>query len=274
MDTRTSIPVLTLTLALLGCGMASAAPKSSRTAFRWSGPAGGTLRIRDLNGAVVVERAPAGAAVSVIAEVRWRRSNPAAIHIVRRQGAGGTTICALWPAAHQQCDADGTYRHSQVADNDLEVRFRILVPDGTPLDLVTTNGAIRVAAPSPSLTARTENGAIDARVTGRGRLRTGNGSVSVTGSSSDLAASSTNGSIKLALDRAPARGSMRLETTNGSIKVTAPAGLDADVDARTVNGVLEVGGRRFRGQVRTRLGRGGLALEAHTVNGAVHIAGK
>ena len=271
MQIRTSILVLSLAL---GCGAASAAPPSSRTAFRWTGPAGGTLRIRDLNGAVVVERAPAGAPVSVTAEVRWRRSDPAGIHIVRRQGAGGTTICALWPAAHHTCGADGTYQHSNVANNDLEVRFHVRVPDGTPLDLVTTNGAIKVAAPSPSLTARTQNGAIDARVTGRGRLRTGNGTVAMTGSSGDLAVSSTNGSITLALDRAPARGSIQLEATNGSIRVEAPAGLDADVDARTVNGALEVGGRRFRGQVRTRLGRGGLALEAHTVNGAVDIAGK
>jgi hypothetical protein len=268
---RTTVSVACLLVALVALGAtAHAGSKSRRQAFEWSGPVDGTLRLRDLSGAITVERT-AGPAVKVTAEVRWRRSDPSAIQIVRRTGAGGTTFCALWPASDRRCEADGTYEHGRVDSNDLEVHFHVRVPEGTPLDLATTNGSVITRVPSRSLAATTVNGSIHAAVSGPARLRSTNGSVEVRGASGDLDVSTTNGSIDLDLDRPPSRGAISLSTTNGSIEVVGRQPLDADVDASALTGRLWIDGRRYRRHARARLGRGGLRVQAQTINGQVRV---
>lgn len=66
-------------------------------------------------------------------------------------------------------------------------------------------------------------------------------------------------------------------TTNGSITLILPAGLDAEIDALVTNGTIEsdypvsVHGRIRRRSLREVIGRGGHTIELRTTNGSIAL---
>jgi DUF4097 and DUF4098 domain-containing protein YvlB len=64
---------------------------------------------------------------------------------------------------------------------------------------------------------------------------------------------------------------------NGSVTVSLPKQLDADLEAETVNGAIEtdypitVSGRLTPRHLSGRIGQGGRSLRLKTVNGSIHI---
>jgi len=265
---RLTLPLMLL--SLLSCDLAHAGPKQSREAYSWSGPVKGTLWLRNLNGAVLVETSK-GAQVEIKAEVRWRDSNPADAKIVRRDSAAGTTFCGLFPARKQHCGADGSYQHDGSKRNDLELHFRVKIPVGMKLDIMTTNGSVQVEAQTQTLLVRTSNGAIRARATGPAQISGTNGGVEITEVGSTLDVSTVNGAIAVDLGKRMPSGPIDLSTTNGGIRLSASSALNADVRASTVNGGIRVAGTRYRRSAKVRLGAGGPKLAANTVNGSIKI---
>jgi DUF4097 and DUF4098 domain-containing protein YvlB len=72
-------------------------------------------------------------------------------------------------------------------------------------------------------------------------------------------------------------GDLDFSTTNGSIEVTVPDGLNANVTMRTVNGhvgsdfPMTVNGRISPRRISATVGRGGMRIELSTVNGSVDL---
>jgi hypothetical protein len=81
------------------------------------------------------------------------------------------------------------------------------------------------------------------------------------------------------MDLAEVTGDSRMVTVNGGIRVTVAPGLNAELEARVVNGGVSVqegfplsGEERDRQRVAGRLGSGGPRLIVETTNGGVRVA--
>jgi len=232
-------------------------------AYSWSGvvSAGGPVWIRNLNGAIMVERAD-GDSVRVTAQKSWRHGDPESVAIVAVPSDGAVTICALWNAATSECGAGGVYRMKggKGGHGDVAVRFIVRLPDGVGLDASTVNGSVTASG--------TE---------GRLALETVNGSVTVDDVRGGVTARTVNGSVTAAvLDLVGASG-LDLKTVNGSIRAGVPAEINAQLEASTVNGKvttdlpIQIVGRINPRSIRATLGSGGMLLRLKTVNGSVTL---
>lgn len=151
-------------------------------------------------------------------------------------------------------------RRDRRDDRSWSVSYRILVPEGTDLELEALNGHVRVAGVRGGVSARTTNGSIRlAGVDGIVRVRT------------------TNGSVRAEYDEGFRLGHpAELRTTNGSVELTVPAAFSARLEASTTNGGITtdfpvtVEGRIGR-RVSAVLGDGGPELRLATTNGGIRL---
>jgi hypothetical protein len=231
-------------------------------AFSWTGTVTGDnpVWIRNLNGAIVIERADAESVV-VTAQKSWRHGDPESVRIVAVPSDGAVTICALWSGG--ECGPAGDYRMKGVKGHghgDVAVRFVVRLPEGVGLDASTVNG---------SVSASGTEGALD--------LTTVNGSVAVESVAGGLKANTVNGSITADLADLTDARELDLQTVNGSITASVPPDIDAHVEASTVNGKVvtdlpvRVVGRVNPRKLQGTLGAGGLPMHFTTVNGSVTL---
>lgn len=252
----------TLALALIAAPLTLGAQAKD---FSWDGRigAGHWLYVRNLNGAVHVERS-SGDRAEVTAVKRWRRGDPKEVRIeMRKLGAGDedVIICAFW-TDNATCDEDG-YRSRNDGwrgrSNDTSVEFTVRLPAGVNLGTSTVNGNVRVAGATAEVAATTVNGAVEA-----------------TSSGGPVRASTVNGDVDVKM-RDLGRGDLDYSTVNGSVYVEVPEGLDADLDMRTVNGgvradfPLTLSGRINPRHIRATIGKGGRRVKLSTVNGSVEL---
>lgn len=241
-----------------GTDLAPQDPVDRQERWTWRGqiPAGRTLEIRGINGTISAEPAR-GDVAEVVAEKHGDDDDPRQVRIEVVEHEGGVTICAVYPGRNNVCRPRGG--QMQVRDNDVEVDFTVRVPRGVLFEGVNVNGAVEAMSLEGPVELRTVNGGI--------RLET---------SSGDASAETVNGGIT-AVVRSVGERSLRFRTVNGGITLTLPRGLDADFEARTVNGSIDtdfpiqVLGRMNPRQLRGRIGRGGRALDLHTVNGSIRL---
>jgi hypothetical protein len=162
----------------------------------------------------------------------------------------------------------------------------------------TCNGAFDVTGISGPLDLHSSNGAIAVRnVDGDVTARTSNGKIAVSGGSGALTLAASNGPVEMQEMRAGvldvqtsngriiftgslAAGSRnRLTTSNGSVTLTLPPDLAANVDLKTSNGTIGVGyplttqpdGEIARTSVRGTIGGGGSQLVVRTSNGSITL---
>lgn len=235
----------------------------SATDFRWSGrvPAGESLEIKGVNGSIEVVRAE-GDRVVVVTEARARRSDPGSVRVERVEHAGGMTFCAVYPTpegrAENRCEP-GAGGRMNTERNDVQVDFRIELPDGVSFVGRTVNGEVRAEDLRSDVSATTVNGDVEITTTGFARAETVNGSIDAVMGSADL------------------RDGAAFSTVNGSITLDLPDDVDADLDASWLNGSFEsdlpflLQGRVSRRSARGVLGEGGPTLELETVNGSIRI---
>jgi Toastrack DUF4097 len=245
---------------LLDRGVEALRGQESQDQFRWSGrlASGDVLEIRGVNGPIEAV-ATGGSEVVVVAEKSARRSDPAGVRIEVVEHDQGVTLCAVYPSRGDRngCEA-GEGWSSSVRNNDVRVAFRVEVPAGVELRAHTVNGDVTASGLSGDVSARTVNGDIDISTSGLARATT------------------VNGSIQATMGRWDAVGA-DFETVNGSIVVDVPDGLDANVEARWMNGRLDtdlplrVQGRLGRRSASAVLGEGGGELRLVTVNGSIRI---
>jgi hypothetical protein len=141
------------------------------------------------------------------------------------------------------------------------VSFEVMAPARHDLTLRTTNGGITVRGVQSEIDIQTTNGGITlSDVNGEVRGRTTNGGVQ----------------IELSGDAWVGQG-LDVQTHNGGVRLAAPEGYSAHLEAGTSNGGIRcdfpvvVQGTMGK-DLSVDLGRGGLPLKVRTVNGGVSIA--
>lgn len=223
--------------------------------------AGRTLYIRNLSGAIRVERA-SGSKAEVQGEKRWRRGDPEDVRIEMKKVGDDVLICALWND-RTECDTEG-YRtrgdnYGDRRSNDTSVEFTVRLPAGVKLVASTVNGGLDISGATAEVEASTINGSVEASSSG-GPVR----------------ATTVNGSITVRMKELGDKD-LDFETVNGGIEVWVPDNINADVDLRTVNGRVEsdfpmtVSGRINPRRLRATIGKGGQRLRFSTVNGSIEL---
>jgi hypothetical protein len=138
------------------------------------------------------------------------------------------------------------------------VSYQVWVPTSSNLNLEAHNGSIAVQSVRGTVGFHTLNGSVHLeQVAGNVDGATTNGSVviDVEGNGHEIRAKTTNGSIRLNL---PENYSAKIEasTVNGRVHCDFPATVTGDIGGKTAS---------------LTLGSGGPVIEAHTVNGSIHI---
>ncbi len=140
------------------------------------------------------------------------------------------------------------------------VHYSIRVPREADLRIDTVNGKVFVEG---------AHGRID--------LETTNGGVKAEDAGGSVTARTTNGSIDVELREISADEAMDFRTTNGSITLTLPSDVRADLSARTTNGSVHtdfpvtVQGTFRKNRLEGELNGGGATIELRTTNGSIRI---
>lgn len=228
--------------------------------FRWTGRVdpGDVVEIKGVNGEVSAEPA-SGDEVEVVAVKSARKSDPRDVRIEVVEHSGGVTVCAVYPGDRSNECAPGSKGEMNVRNNDVNVEFEVRVPDGIGFVGRTVNGDVEAEGLTGNVIAHTVNGDVSIQTAGYAEATT------------------VNGSIEAAIGQGGWEGPMKFTTVNGSISLDLPQEIDAEVDAKFMNGGLETDlPLRLEGKLSPRravgtLGSGGPMLELSTVNGEIEL---
>ena len=250
------------TLAALA--LLAAAPAWAQD-FDWKGriPTGKWLEVKGVNGAVRASAASGGEAQVSARKVEGNRGDAEDVEIRVLEHADGVTICAVYPTPsdarrENTCEA-GDHWNSSTRDNDVKVHFTVRVPAGVKFRGSTVNGEMEAEGLGADAVVSTVNGSVRVSTTGFAEAHT------------------VNGSISAVMGRAEWSDEADFRTVNGSIDLTFPGELHAELRAATVNGDIEsdwpvtVRGRFGPKRVTGTIGRGGKVLHLETVNGDITL---
>lgn len=247
----------------VGTSLGWAAPQSSDSGreFHWKGrlAAEQVVEIKNVNGEI--EASPAsGDEVEVTAVKSGEGSEEIKIEVVPH--GDGVTICAVYPAAwigrENRCEPGESW-HTNTHDNKAKVHFTVHVPQNLRLTVINVNGGVRADSMGRYVVAKSVNGSVHFSTTSWGK------------------ASSVNGSIVAKLGRTDWPGELDFSSVNGSIELSLPSSLNADVSFSSVNGQLRsdfpltTQGSFGRRSMHGRVGNGGRDLKLSTVNGNVEL---
>jgi hypothetical protein len=152
-------------------------------------------------------------------------------------------------------------RYPQNEGVEVAVEYTVHVPHGAHVEHIgTVNGTLRISGIENVEDVHTVNGNIEMFEAG--------GSVH---------AHTTNGNVHLELAHLQDKNGATAETTNGSLVLAVPSDLQAEVEARCLNGnfsseipITMESTQRPR-EVHGKLGRGGPPIHLRTVNGGIRV---
>lgn len=245
-----------------GFRVTSRLPVQTETTFDWQGqvPKGQSLFLRDMNGDITVTAAT-GTQAEVHAVKTWQRGDPTEVQVLAVPGDSGATICALWRGRTGDCAANGHYTtHGLRNSSDVRVQLTVKLPKGVRLDVFGTNGGINVSGATAGLKLITVNGGIDAST-----------------STGGIDAVTVNGNVNATTKALPPGSEVKVVTVNGSITVTLPVKLDADISAKAVAGSVQseypvaISSGMLGKKIAGRVGAGGVNINLTTVNGSIEL---
>jgi DUF4097 and DUF4098 domain-containing protein YvlB len=112
-------------------------------------------------------------------------------------------------------------------------------------------------------------------------LHTVNGNIEVYEGGGSVHAHTTNGNVHLELAHLGAtrdeKGEATAETTNGSLLLAVPSDLQANLEARCLNGnfsselPLALESSLHPREIHGKIGKGGAPIHLHTVNGGIRV---
>ena len=255
-----------LSLAALVLALATSPALAAGPDFSWSDAlsAGKTIWINGLNGHIAAARA-SGRTASVTAVKSGKSSQLDRVHIVATPSANGITICAIYPRKHggeTECVPEHGVHGDDIDDVDVDVDFTVQVPEGVKLEARTVNGGIDATDLASDAEAATVNGTIHLSTSGIAEAHT------------------VNGSITASMGRGTWDHALRFETVNGSVRLTLPHEVNAELHANSLNGSISsdfpvtLNGEFWHkgGSVGGTIGKGGSPLRLSTVNGSIVIA--
>jgi DUF4097 and DUF4098 domain-containing protein YvlB len=231
---------------------------------------GGTLRLENVNGSVKVTEGKPGE-VHLVAEKQVRAFEESRarevldqVQVEIEESAGLVRIRTVYPKMKS--------RGFLKPGASVTVTYALEVPRGATLELATVNGSVDVDVVDARVTCETTNGSIGVDRAALLRAATVNGKVRFDVEDVD-AVGSTNGGITGRIRSLKPRGG-QLETVNGGIEVTLPAGASLRVEAENVNGSIrsEVPGlSTAKHSARGDMNGGGGTLTVETVNGSIEL---
>ncbi|MBI1874626.1 MAG: DUF4097 family beta strand repeat protein [Acidobacteria bacterium] len=215
---------------------------------------GGRIQVINTNGKIEVE-AYDGASVEVKAEKLARAMTEEAAKEILKQ------VEIKDEASAEQIRLE-TKQQRRFSGGSLEVKYHLRVPLNAKVNLETTNGGIEVVGVRGEVRAETVNGGVVGRQLG-----------------SAITASSVNGG--LVIDVATVAADIKLDTTNGGIRLTLPETGKADISARVTNGGIRVSDleldqvrEKSRRRLEARLNGGGPKIDLETTNGGIRISAR
>jgi DUF4097 and DUF4098 domain-containing protein YvlB len=152
-------------------------------------------------------------------------------------------------------------RYPQNEGVEVAVEYTIHVPHSAHLEHIgTVNGTLRVAG-----VETVED------------LHTVNGNIEVFDAGGNVHAHTTNGNVHLELAHLPDKTGATAETTNGSLVLAVPSDMQAEVEAKCLNGnffseiPIAMESNQKPREIHGKLGKGGAPLHLHTVNGGIRL---
>ena len=151
------------------------------------------------------------------------------------------------------------------------------------IDVDTDDGNVRVEESKGDIIVRTGDGAVDARqIEGGARIDTGDGNIRADGVFKGLHLETRDGAVDVTARSGSVVESDWLVTTgDGNVRLELPDGLNADLDAQTADGRVEVdkvtgqagatsqNEEHERSSFRGRLGAGGKAVKVRSGSGSI-----
>jgi hypothetical protein len=208
---------------------------------------GGTFELQNVNGTVDVQG--------------WNRDE-VEVHAVKtaKHNEADLERVSIEVDARPDCVSIAT-RYPQNEGVEVAVEYTVHVPYGARVEHIgTVNGTLRVSG-----LENVED------------LHNVNGNIEVFEAGGNIHAHTTNGNVHLELAHVPEKSGATAETTNGSLVVAVPSNLQADVEARCLNGnfyselpITMESTERPR-EMRGKLGGGGAPLHLRTVNGGIRL---
>jgi hypothetical protein len=273
-------PALVATCAALASAAAAGAQVTTGATFDWSGrvPAGATLRVYSVDGAITVSRAT-GDQVEVHGERRYSHDDrwdehhrgegerPAGADMVfeRVQDGNDVTICG-YEVDEGSCSTTGVHGRSHHGHwrPTPSADFTVRVPAGVRIALGTGDGRIDVRGASSEVSASTGDGEISVNeVGGPVRASTGDGAIYVSAVAETIEARTGDGNVEVHMASPPRPQDMRFSTGDGTVTIYLPANFAGELDAHTGDGhidsdfPLEMQGRLEGPHVRGTIGGGG-----------------
>jgi len=157
----------------------------------------------------------------------------------------------------------------------------VSVPASSDISAKSGDGSIDVERIAGKVTLQSGDGSIQARdLAGDVNVQTGDGSITLDGKFSALRARSGDGSVRVhAAPGATAASDWDISTGDGSVTLELPEGFNAELDAHTGDGHVEVHdltlsnvtGEIRRNTVKGRLGSGGSVVRVRTGDGSIRL---
>ena len=214
----------------------------------------GTVTLKNGNGKIEVVGGD-GSSVNIIAERIVKASTETA---AKEQL---TLIEMKEDVAEDRVSLDSSTRGISI-NVSRRINYKVTMPKGASLTLVSSNGDILVKNVSGKFSAEASNGRITAL-----------------GLQGGTKVSTTNGVIELTFDKVGDEG-ITAETTNGTITLEMPKATNADLSARISNGAISNEGLDLKVSEQSRrrldgtLGTGGPSIRLEATNGAITVRGK
>ena len=208
---------------------------------------GGSVELQNVNGTVEVQG--------------WDR-NEVEVHAVKtaKQKESDLERVSIDVDARPDSVSIAT-RYPQNEGVEVAVDYTIHVPHGAHLEHIgTVNGTLKIAG-----------------VENVEDLHTVNGNIEVYEAGGTVHAHTTNGNVHLELAHLPDKTGAAAETTNGSLVLAVPSDMQADVEARCLNGnfsselPMTMESNQRPREVHGKLGRGGAPIHLRTVNGGIRV---
>src|SRR5579884_3613027 len=163
--------------------------------------------------------------------------------------------------------------------NNRRLRIEVHMPREADLDIQTGDGSVETEALNGGLHVHTGDGSVRSdSVSGSVDIYTGDGSITLAGRFDQLTIKTGDGSINaLASPGSKMGASWTIHTGDGSVDLSLPGDLQADIDASTHDGHISLGipvtveGTFSNSQIHGKMNGGGQVLSVHTGDGAIRL---
>ena len=215
--------------------------------------AGGSVELRNVNGDVHITAWDRNEVkVDAVKSARTKERVDEAQIVVEATG-NRVFIKTQYP------EHDLTFSDENV-NNPASVEYTLMVPRGARLDRIeVVNGSLEIRG-----------------VAGEVRASCVNGRLTANDLAGDSTLSSVNSGVDASFTRMPTR--LVLKSVNGTVNLTVPSDVNAEVSAKTVNGAIDNDfglhvhhGRYVGHDLRGQIGSGGARIDLEDVNGTIAL---